>query len=611
MTVESVYNYDELLKESELNFKSDINRVIYHIFKDMGDNIRPVTVRGLEKQSIDVQITLARYGIFTEDSNKDSGALITKKLLIIPKEFADNCDNYIRVHIADPKSYTAVVVEKDYATPEEYITDLKNIKELTNDNIVDLVDRSNLKSTTARLDEIKDYYLAMSGVESIIFMRTLENGRENIPLISDLVTNKPKSTAIALDISDLAWKLFLTIKNSNNVCVTYKSIYLSVCDRVTRLRKQLASKGTNPPIYLTSYKLDIEDKYDTEFDTVSCLLLSQYTYSNAGNGIFALLTPKQLQYHLTNIGELLYNPRTMFIEDRLAYLTNYPELSFMERGDSGVYQVVAYNSSVRLDLSFIKEPIDWKLCDKQESNNRKLDLSEIDVLSVKQDFLGGITSEISDTYNTILSVLESSISNVYLKTALDIIKFRFIEPEDPKDIDPNIDYNAVHYGIVNDIDFQLYTDVVRLSNNGSPVVVPKVFDENDMSRLLPAILFKGYNRYVNSSKQAIANRYDKKSVEDIRVGFPKISSDSALILSNTAKLKNYMYNNTADTYDLLDYCLYSYEGVRTRLNIEEILGEHITKEKARKYLNGINCFGLYNTHTKGQLVINEEVLSKF
>ena len=582
------------------------NVVLFNLTKEYGYG-KIIVLDGLENKTIDVKNYLAKFGIITKGAENDFISDSLKRLLVIPKEYNESIMEFLKTQI-DTTHFTHIAIEKEYDNYEDYILELTKIETFLECNLTDIVDRSKIKDLNSTKEVINHFYLTMSGLKTIVLKSFKGDNSYNVNITSDKITQG--AMGIGVDISDIVVRLHRSITNSDKVCINYAIEYNNMVNRINKLKNAIARQKKNIPIYVASYQPNVNIENTMVFDSLSSLLMTQYSYNNADTGVEMLYTYTQLRYSVTDLFSLLYNPRSFLIEDRLAYLTNYPELSFIEGGEAGMFKVIAYDYSLKLDIDYIIEPSEWILNKAQKATNRVIDLSAIDILSIRNDFYGcSPQSSVWKEYRIKLSVLESSISKSYIHSILDMIVFRFRRPDNEEDIDPTIDYDAVHYGIVNNIDYKLYTDVQRMITGGSVMVASKVFDDGSIHRLIPAVFFKDYKVYEKQAMEVLSRHY-KKPVKSLRCGFQKISPENALVLKKALDLKEGIYDIGSDNFDLFDYSLFSTEAVKCRLNIEDIFGKYISKSKVREYLTGINCFGYYNRILGGGLHLSLDSLSR-
>lgn len=608
-------NIENLKDTNGFKFEGLVNVVLYNITKKYGNNRELVILEGINTfKEIDKEY-LYSFGIIDEKDIERilSSSEVLNRLLIIEQEDAEDYKKFLANKL-DSINYTHVCIEKTFSNYTEYFEYKSLIEAIFGAGVKDIMDNSVLKIARSTKEGIDLYLLGKSNLGGI----KIVNGKDKAHSIIKSDMSNP-NIAYAFDISHYIVNLHNSLRNpmkaNKNFNTTIQLIIKDIYNLITRLRSNKSDKKVYLISYLPNAPLTISQSY---FDNLSAMVLTQILYNNSKSIIAPLMSQNQTYYSYTHLSNLLYNKDSMFVEDRLDYLTSYPELSFIDRGVLGTFRVTAVECDIKMDITAVKYDSNWDRDAKLTPINRLVDIDSIDLLSIKNDFMGLSTEEfrkVCDNYKVDLEVLENSIDEAYLLNVLDLVKFRFVKPENVENIDPDIDYDAVYLGKLNMLDYRLRALTEKLSAPGvrSLIRTEKIYSENDMNLLIPAILVVGGKAHMAHAK-AVLNQLGKclGEKEQPRIDYKLIAPSDAIMLYNIHNITDKTYElNDKDKVDLLNYCLYNEEAVTCRHALPGILKPYISKKKIRSKLKGINCFGIYTKVLDDNLLIDLDTLQKY
>lgn len=607
-----IENIDDLKDSNGLEFEGLANTVLYNIVKKYGNNKNLVIIKdmsGLLDQDKDY---LANFGILEESRIEDflNSSELMDKLLIIPKKHTEDYKDFV-LNSLHENYYTHVCFEKTFTNSDEYSEYVDFIYKTLGNNVKDIINQSRIRKSKSRKKGIDLEILNRAGLKSLKIINSESSSNTVITLEDTENTRK----AFALDLSKYVVKFTKVLSINLNIIPEFNEMMDKIKRDISRAIIMLARKKVQHKFYIICYYPNVEMGIDEgKFNSLSTLILTQLLYDCNKLGVMPLLSTGQYLHFSHYLSQILYNPGAMFIEDRINYLLNYPELSFISsRGI--ILRAIGLECQLDLDITYIENQIEWDADKKYEPSTIKVNISAIDVISIKDDFTGlddDTFCNIAEKYRDMLTVLENSIEDTYMLNILQIVKFRFRKPNDNSEIRDDIDYDKVYIGLVNNIDYKLKTLVEKIGANGikTGIRALKTYDEDSMNRLIPAILVDGGKAHMQYAK-AVLQKFGKclGEKEQPRIDFKMIAPSNALILYNIHTITRELH--TPNKVNLLDYCLYNNEAVVSRSVLPSQFKQFITKKNLRKNLTGINCFGMYTGFIGNNLYIELSTLERF
>lgn len=607
--IEDIQNFKN---SNGLEFEGLANTILYNIVKEYGNNRNLVIIKDMSDLLDQDKTYLANFGILEENKVDDflNSSELVDKLLIIPKEYADNYKEFV-LNSLHEGYYTHICFEKVFTDAEEYSEYEDFIRKTLGNGVKDIINQSRIRKAKSRKKGIDLEILHRSGLKSLKIINSKNPSNSLITLEDTENTRK----AIGLDLSQHIVGFTKALRINLDIIPAFNEMMYTIKREISRTIIMLTKKKVQHKFYILCYYPNVELEIEEDrFNSLSTLVLMQLLYDCNKLGVMPLLSTGQHLYSSHYLSQILYNPGAMFIEDRLDYLLNYPELSFISSREI-ILRAIGLECRLDLDITYIENQLEWDVDKRYEPTTCKLNISAIDVISIKDDFTGlddDMFCNIAEKYRDILTVLENSIENTYMLNVLQVIKFRYRKPNDNSDIRNDIDYDKVYIGIVNNIDYKLKTLVEKIGTNGIKTGIRafKYYDEDNMSKLIPAIIVDGGKAHMKYAKE-ILKKVGKclGDKEQPRIDFKMIAPSNALILYNIHTITRELH--TPNRVNLLDYCLYNNEAVISRTVLPIELKKYITKKKLRENLTGINCFGMYTGLIGNNLYIELSTLERF
>ncbi|WP_304427902.1 hypothetical protein [uncultured Clostridium sp.] len=605
----------ENLKDSNgLEFEGVANIILYNIVKKYGNNRSLVVIKDMSSLLDTDKEYLETFGIIQENKVEEflNSSELLNKLLIIPKDYVNNYKDFIEKEINKDCYYTHICLEHIFTDFESYYEFKTYIEETLGNGIKDIIVQDKVKKSKSMKKGI-DLELLYRGDLKTLKILNSSNTRNSILTLENTESTRK---ALAIDLSSYVMKFNDILRGRLQIIPSFNKMMDSIKKELSRTIIMLKQKKVSHSFYVISYYPNVDSNIidETKFNRLSALILTQLLYDCNKIGIMPLMSTGQNSYASHYLYQILYNTEAMFIEDRINYLLNYPELSFLAI-NNGVLRIIGIECKLDLDITYIENQIEWNAKEEYEPSKINVNISSIDVISIKDDFTeldDDTFCNIAEKYRDMLTVLENSIEDTYMLNILQVIKFRYRKPSKEEDIRSDIDYDKVYIGVVNNLDYKLKTLVEKVGNNGirAGISTLKTYSESNIPRLIPAILVDGGRAHMRYAK-AILKQFGKCTgeKEQPRIDFKMIAPSNALILYNVYSLTNELY--TPDRVNILDYCLYNEEAVKSRNILPKEFKKYISKKKLREHLTGLNCFGMYTILIGNNLEIDLQTLERF